>query len=99
MLGSTIVQSGVASPLAGPVAQDGRFRYQAVSPIHLNAGSRYVIGGLFNENDQFIYEATSVIAAPQITFITERFSAAGSGFVFPTLTGKSPRIVRYKLCL
>ena len=56
LLGSTIVQSGVASPLAGPVAEDGRFRYQAVSPIHLNAGSRYVIGGLFNDNDEFIHD-------------------------------------------
>jgi hypothetical protein len=90
LLGSTIVQSGVASPLAGPVTQDGRFRYQAVSPIHLNAGSRYVIGGLFNENDEFIHHATSVFAAPQVTFITERFSASGSAFVFPALTAERP---------
>jgi hypothetical protein len=90
LLGSTIVQSGVASPLAGPTAEDGRFRYAAVSPIHLNAGSRYVIGGLFNDNDEFIHAATSVIAAPQITFITERFSASGSGFVFPALTANRP---------
>ena len=34
--------------------------------------------------------ATSVIAAPQITFITERFSVSGSGFVFPTLTANRP---------
>jgi hypothetical protein len=90
LLGSTTVLSGVASPSAGATIQGGIFRYQPVTAIHLNAGSQYVVAGLFNDNDEFIFEATSVTAVPQITYITERFSANSSGFVFPTDTGGRP---------
>jgi hypothetical protein len=70
--------------------EGGIFRYQPVTTVHLNAGSQYVVGGLFNDNDQFIYAATSVTAVPQITYTTERFSALSNGFIFPTDTGNRP---------
>ena len=86
LLGSTTVKSGVGSPLDGATIEGGRFRYEPVSPIRLNAGSRYVIGGLFNNNDEFIYDGFSVTDAPQIDYITERFGNEGGGFVFPIST-------------
>jgi len=93
LLVSTTVQSGTASPTEGPVVAGGQFRYEAiefVDQVVLSAGETYVIGALFDDDDDFIWDGSSMSTASEIIF-GEQLYADGNGFELPENPFPSPR--------
>lgn len=82
LLVSTTVPSGTVGSL------DGDYRFMAISPFDLAAGS-YVIGGLnlANASDDIAFGASSFNPAPQITVDNTRLFTFGSTLAFPTAVG------------
>jgi hypothetical protein len=85
LLGSTSVLAGTATPAQGSPVAGGLFRFAAVSDILLSVGETYVIGALFDGDDEFIFDASSMSTASEVSFGETRFSGMDSGFSFPSL--------------
>ena len=61
----------------------GFFYTHSITPILLNAGTTYVIGGLVSTPTDGVYNTSQV--SPYISNVTGAMSATGSGFSFPNL--------------
>jgi hypothetical protein len=83
LLGSATIQAN--SPLTGS------FRYAAITPVALTSGLTYFLGSEVYDpfSDRYTSSASSIVTAPEITFLgTARNDSAG-GFSFPSITGSS----------
>ncbi len=81
LLGSATIQTN--SPLTGS------FRYAAIAPVALTSGLTYFLGSEISDpfSDLYTNSASSIVTAPEITFLgTARNDSAG-GFSFPSITG------------
>ncbi len=68
------------------------FHWQAVTPVALQAGVTYTIGGgdASGDNDWYLSGASTLNMDPKITWLASRYpSTGGLGFVFPTQTTSS----------
>ena len=83
LLGSATIQTN--SPLTGS------FRYAAIAPVALTSGLTYFLGSEVSSpfSDRYTSSASSIVTAPEITFLgTARNNSAG-GFSFPSITGSA----------
>ena len=81
LVGSATIQTN--SPLTGS------FRYAAITPVALTSGLTYFLGSEVYDpfSDRYTSGASSIVTAPEITFLgTARNDSAG-GFSFPSNTG------------
>ena len=79
----TLVASTTVTP-ASPVSGD--FRFEAITPVTLTAGTVYTIGAMYTATDDDAYVSGPTITFdPEVTSINAVFPSAGDlGFVFPT---------------
>ena len=85
LLASTVVGASTAGIL------DSGFRFTDISPVPLMAGHTYYVAALFTcgnlcPDDLAVFDPTSVLTAPQITYDSRRFVPAAT-LVFPALVG------------
>lgn len=93
LLRSAIVPSGIAGPLIN------QFRYVAIAPLALAAGSTFRIGaylpassGGLGADDLFV-QVTVPTTDPAITYQTGRFAGNTGGLAFPTTSLGSARFI------
>ena len=82
LLANAVVGAGTAGLL------DSGFRFTDISPVLLAAGHTYYVAALFTGpgDDNFAYDPTSVLTAPQITYDSRRF-VPSMVLAFPALVG------------
>jgi len=80
LLGSATIQTN--SPLTGS------FRYAAIAPVALTSGLTYFLGSEISNpfSDQYTSSASSIVTAPEITFLGAARSNSAGGFSFPSIT-------------
>ncbi len=78
LLGSTTVMPGVAGVTG--------FRFASVSPISLNAGQQYFIGGtdLGSDGDNYRTGVSNLVMGNGITFLGSAVALNDPGFAFPS---------------
>jgi hypothetical protein len=81
LLGSATIQTN--SPLTGS------FRYAAITPVALTSGLTYFLGSEVYEpfSDGYTTVASSIVTAPEITFLGTAVNNSAGGFSFPSNTG------------
>jgi hypothetical protein len=81
LLGSVTIQTN--SPLTGD------FRYEAITPVTLTSGLTYFLGSEISDpfSDRYTTFASSIITAPEITFLNTARNDSDGGFSFPSITG------------
>jgi len=85
LLASTVVSAGSAGIL------DSGFRFTDISPVPLTAGQTYYVAALFTcgnlcPDDFAVFDPTSFLLAPQITYGSRRFLPTTT-LAFPALVG------------
>jgi len=81
LLASATVAAGTLDPL------NGGFRFAAISPVSLAAGSIYYVGSVNGiDGDPWLQDSV-VTSAPEITYLARQYAASGGGLVFPDLSG------------
>ncbi|MFN5970186.1 MAG: DUF4082 domain-containing protein [Microcystis sp.] len=80
LLGSATIQTN--SPLTGS------FRYAPIAPVALTSGLTYFLGSELSNpfSDQYTTFASSIVTAPEITFLGTARNDSGGGFSFPSIT-------------
>ncbi|MCZ8068664.1 MAG: DUF4082 domain-containing protein [Microcystis sp.] len=80
LLGSATIQTN--SPLTGS------FRYAAIAPVALTSGLTYFLGSEISNpfSDQYTSSASSIVTAPEITFLGGARNNSAGGFSFPSIT-------------
>ncbi|BBH39999.1 hypothetical protein myaer102_25430 [Microcystis viridis NIES-102] len=80
LLGSATIQTN--SPLTGS------FRYAAIAPVALTSGLTYFLGSEISNpfSDQYTSSASSIVTAPEITFLGAARNNSAGGFSFPSIT-------------
>src|SRR5215831_13602492 len=83
LLASTTVPAGTVAPLLG-----GLYRMSTISGFALIVGDVYYVGSVNGiDNDGWLQDPTTLIAAPQITYLSRQFEFSSGGLVFPDLAG------------
>ena len=78
----TTVPAGTVAPL------NGYYRMAAISGYALTAGNVYYVGSVNGiDNDGWLQDPSTLIAAPEITYLSRQFEFSGGGLVFPDLAG------------
>ena len=81
LLASMVVPNGTTGTLIG------LYRTASITPITLNPGTGYVVGGEnFGTSADRLASNVSQTVDPNIVYVNARFSNIGSGFVDPTQT-------------
>ncbi|MCZ8247761.1 MULTISPECIES: DUF4082 domain-containing protein [unclassified Microcystis] len=80
LLGSATIQTN--SPLTGS------FRYAAIAPVALTSGLTYFLGSEISNpfSDRYTSSASSIVTAPEITFLGAARNNSAGGFSFPSIT-------------
>lgn len=83
LLASATVPSGTVGTL------DSGYRFVSIAPLALTAGSTYYVGAVYfvNDNDGWLQDPTTLVTAPQITFLSRQYESSGGSLVFPDLVG------------
>lgn len=82
LLASTTVGAGTVAPL------NGFYRMASISGVSLTAGNIYYVGSVNGiDNDGWLQDPSSLVAAPEITYLSRQFEFSGGGLVFPDLAG------------
>lgn len=82
LLASTTVPAGTVAPL------NSFYRMETISGVSLTAGNIYYVGSVNGiDNDGWLQDPTTLIAAPEITYLSRRFEFSSGGLVFPDLAG------------
>jgi len=82
LLASTTVAAGTLAPL------NGFYRMATISGVSLTAGNIYYVGSVNGiDNDGWLQDPSSLVAAPEITYLSRQFEFSGGGLVFPDLVG------------
>ena len=84
LLASVTVPSGTTATL------DNSFRYEAITPVSLQAGVNYVIGSILSSDNSALVgssrgQGSSFSFDPAITFLSGRFSDEDKSGLFPNL--------------
>jgi hypothetical protein len=76
-------------PSGGAGFFDSGYRFVSISPLALNAGSTYYVGAVYfsDDNDAWLYDPVTLVAAPQITYLSRRYESSSGSLVFPDLAG------------
>jgi hypothetical protein len=85
LLAATTVSSGTASVL------DAGFRFEPIPFVPLGVGQSYYVGSLHlaGDGDEWIYNVSSLVAAPEITYESRRF-VGSTTLAFPSRVGCQP---------
>ena len=82
LLASTTVAAGTVAPL------NGFYRMASISGVSLTAGNIYYVGSVNGiDNDGWLQDPSSLVAAPEITYLSRQYEFSGGGLVFPDLVG------------
>ena len=82
LLASTTVGAGTVAPL------NGFYRMASISGVSLTAGNIYYVGSVNGiDNDGWLQDPSSLVAAPEITYLSRQYEFSGGGLVFPDLVG------------
>ena len=82
LLASTTVAAGTVAPL------NGFYRMATISGVGLTAGNVYYVGSVNGiDNDGWMQDPSTLIAAPQITYLSRQYEFSSGGLVFPDLVG------------
>jgi hypothetical protein len=82
LLASTTVAAGTVAPL------NGFYRMATISGVSLTAGNVYYVGSVNGiDNDGWLQDPTTLVAAPEITYLSRQYEFSGGGLVFPDLAG------------
>jgi hypothetical protein len=78
----TTVPAGTVAPL------NGYYRMATISGYSLTAGNVYYVGSVNGlDNDGWLQDPSTLIAAPEITYLSRQYQSSGGGLVFPNLVG------------
>ncbi len=78
----TTVGAGTVAPL------NGYYRMATISGYTLTAGNIYYVGSVNGiDNDGWLQDPSTLVAAPQITYLSRQYEFSGGGLVFPDLAG------------
>ncbi len=78
----TTVPAGTVAPL------NGYYRMATISGYTLTAGDIYYVGSVNGiDNDGWLQDPSTLIAAPEITYLSRQFEFSNGGLVFPDLAG------------
>ncbi len=78
----TTVPAGTVAPL------NGYYRMEAISGVSLTAGSVYYVGSVNGiDNDGWLQDPSTLIAAPEITYLSRQYEFSNGSLVFPDLAG------------
>jgi len=82
LLASTTVAAGTVDPI------QGGYRYAAISDLPLTAGDIYYVGSVNGiDDDGWLQDPSSLLAAPEITYLSRQFEFSSGALVFPDLQG------------
>ncbi len=82
LLGSTTVAAGAADPIL-----DG-YRYSSIPDLALAAGNIYYVGSVNGyDGDGWLQDPSSLVAAPEITYLSRQYQFSSGSLVFPSLAG------------
>jgi hypothetical protein len=81
LLASATVAAGTLDPL------NGGFRFAAISPVSLAAGSIYYVGSVNGiDGDPWLQDPV-ITSPPETTYLARRYEFSSGGLVFPDLSG------------
>lgn len=82
LLASTTVGAGTVGSL------NAGYRFSSIAPLLLAAGSVYYVGSVNGEDsDEWLQDPATLVAAPEITYLSRRYESSGGGLVFPAQAG------------
>jgi hypothetical protein len=82
LLASVTVPAGTAGLL------NGGYRFSAITGVPLSVGQVYYVGSVNGfDNDEWLQDPSSLVAAPEITYLSRGYAVSSGGLVFPELAG------------
>ncbi len=83
LLASAVVPSGTGATL------DSSYRFTSITGVPLTVGQTYFVGAtkLTSDGDQWLQDPSTLVAAPQISYVSRQFQFYTGTLVFPGLAG------------